>query len=64
MSMFGPKEGSWSVESKSDPRWNKEGRGFGLVCEGGPKEMQDWIEFCMKEYGKPPPDTYRSFMKD
>lgn len=62
--MFGPKEGSWYVHSESDPRWNKSGRGFGLVCEGGPSEMKDWIEHCKKEFGKVPDDATQGFMKD
>ena len=34
--MFGPKIGTWMVHSKKDPRWNKSGRGYGLVTSGGP----------------------------
>lgn len=62
--MFGPKMGTWSVESKSDPRWNKEGRAKGLVCDGGPQAMKDWIKHCKQKYGKVPDDAYESFMKD
>jgi len=64
MSMFGPKMGSWSVHSESDPRWNKSGRGYGLVTSGGPREMQEWIDECIEKYGDPPEDATRSFMKD
>jgi hypothetical protein len=64
MSMFGPKMGSWSVHSESDPRWNKSGRAEGLCCMGGPQEMKDWIEECKKKYGEPPADATMSFMKD
>ena len=42
--MFGPKLGSWYVRSKSDPRWDNNGEGFGLVCSGGPGEMHEWIK--------------------
>ena len=62
--MFGPKMGSWCVTSKSDPRWNNSGRSEGLCCNGGPQEMQDWIEECKKKYGEPPADATMSFMKD
>jgi len=64
MSMFGPKMGSWAVQSVKDPRWNKSGRAFGLVCEGGPQEMKDWIKECFEKYGEPPDDATREFMKD
>jgi len=62
--MFGPKMGTWWVHSKKDPRWNKEGRAKGLVCMGGPAEMEAWIEKCTKKYGKPPKDCTHGFMKD
>jgi len=64
MGMFGPKIGTWTVHSDSDPRWNKEGRGYGLVTEGGPCEMREWIEECKKKYGEVPADTTESFWKD
>lgn len=64
MSMFGPKMGSWSVYSKIDPRWNKSGRGYGLVTSGGPSEMREWIKECIEKYGEPPEDTTQSFTKD
>jgi hypothetical protein len=62
--MLGPKQGTWWVESKKDPRWNKSGRGVGLVCAGGPEEMKQWIEECRKKYGEPPDDCDYGFMKD
>lgn len=64
MGMFGIRMGSWSVSSKKDPRWNKSGRGYGLVTSGGPSEIQDWIDRCTKKYGNPPDDCSKSFMKD
>lgn len=64
MSMFGPKMGTWWVSCKSDPRWNKQGRGYGLVTCGGPGEMGAWIEKCKKEFGEPPEDAEMGFMKD
>ena len=64
MSMFGPKMGTWRVNSNRDKRWNKTGRGCGLVCTGGPEEMYDWIEKCKEKYGEPPEDCTVSFHKD
>jgi hypothetical protein len=62
--MFGPKMGTWSIHSEKDKRWNKSGRAPGLVCGGGPSEMQDWIEECKKKYGEPPGDCTMEFWKD
>ena len=56
--------GHWKVESKSDPRWNKQGRGYGAVTAGGPQEMKDWIKKCCVKYGEPPKDGTMQFMKD
>lgn len=68
MNMFGemiaPKQGTWWVVSKKDPRWNKSGRGVGLASTGGPEEMKQWIESCRKKYGEPPKDCEHGFMKD
>lgn len=64
MNMFGPKMGTWWVHSETDPRWNKSGKAYGLVCSGGPEEMQDWIDECKEKYGEPPEDGECGFMKD
>lgn len=64
MSMFGPKKMYWTVRSKSDSRWNKSGEGMGLVVDGGPQEMKDWIEKCREIYGDPPSDATFSCMKE
>lgn len=64
MSLFGPKMGTWIVHSKTDPRWNKDGRARGFVCSGGPQEMQDWIDHCKELYGEPPEDATMAFYKD
>ncbi len=56
--------GTWMVHSDSDPRWNKSGRGEGLVTSGGPQDMKNWIEECKKNYGEPPDDATREFWKD
>lgn len=62
--MFGPKMGTWSVHSEIDPRWNKSGRGYGLVTSGGPIKMQKWIKKCIKKFGEPPSDVTEGFWKD
>ncbi len=62
--MFGPKLGTWTVHSDIDPRWNKTGRGYGLVCTGGPQEMKEWIEECKKNFGEVPDDATHEFWKD
>jgi hypothetical protein len=62
--MFGPKLGTWWVSSKKDPRWNNQGRGYGLVSEGGPTELGAWIDLCRNKYGEPPDDAEQGFMKD
>ena len=64
MSMFGPKMGTWWVQCKSDPRWDKEGRGLGLVTNRGPEEMKNWIRGCKAKYGEYPDDLTWKFMKD
>jgi len=63
MEVFGPRLGRWSVECKSDPRWNNSGEAKGLVTMGGPQEMKFWIQYCTEEYGTPPADCTSSFMK-
>jgi len=64
MSMFGPKMGTWWVSSKQDPRWDRSGKGYGLVTSGGPGEMGAWIEECKERYGDTPDDARMGFMKD
>lgn len=64
MGMFGAKMGYWEVNSIKDPRWNNSGKAQGLICNGGPSIMKDWIKQCRKKYGKPPNDCYKSFHKD
>lgn len=64
MGMFGPKLGTWETYSVENKKWNKSGRGYGLVTMGGTQEMKDWIEKCNKKYGQPPKDLMVSFWKD
>lgn len=63
-SMFGPRMGSWWVRSKIDPRWNSNGRGYGLVSMGGPQDAHTWVEVCREKYGTQPDDLEMGFMKD
>jgi hypothetical protein len=65
VSIFGdPKEGTWWLKSKNDPRWNKTSRGFGLVTESGPGELGSWLKECRKKFGRPPDDCECGFAKD
>ena len=64
MGMFGPKMGTWEVNSKKDSRWNKSGRVYGCVTTGGTDEMRTWIKQCKEKYGDPPDDATESFFKD
>jgi hypothetical protein len=64
MNIFGPRMGTWYVSSQSDPRWNNSGRASGLVTEDGPQAMKDWIEQCRRNFGEPPEDAVKGFMKD
>lgn len=63
-SMFGPKPGSWSVYSQSDPRWNRHGRCNMWVTAGPAPDALAWIEECKASYGEPPDDLDYSCMKD
>jgi hypothetical protein len=56
--------GTWETGSRKDPRWNKSGRGKGLISSGGPTEMSNWIKECKEEFGEPPDDLYVLFFKD
>ena len=58
-------QGSWWIKSESDPRWNREGRGFisGIL---GPTEfsIEEMIKEMKKEYGEAPEDLEAGWMKD
>lgn len=58
-----PKEGTWWLESKNDPRWNITGRGIvGLFSR--PAEADAWVQQCCIRYGNPPEDLTFGAMKD
>lgn len=61
--MFGPKLGYWDVSSKTDPRWDKSGEDYGLVSEGGPPRMKEWLKECKEKFGEIPEDLIASFHK-
>lgn len=65
MGMFGGiREGSWSIRSESDSRWNKSGRAV-WACSGGiHPDADSWVKQCEKKYGKQPDDLTYSFWKD
>jgi hypothetical protein len=65
MAMFGGlREGSWWLDSKSDPRWNAQGRGYvGMLSI--PPDAQKAIDEIKKELGEEPPeDLEYGYMKD
>lgn len=62
--MFGPKIGTWWVSSTQDARWNKTGRGYGLVTMGGPTDIGHWLTECEQQFGDRPIDLHVGFMKD
>lgn len=55
--------GSWTVYSKSDPRWNAHGdcKVGGFVMSSG---ANDHIERMKAILGEPPEDLQYSYMKD
>jgi len=63
MSMFGPKMVGWSIQSASDPRWNKKGRAYvgGLVV---PEVAREALAQLKVELGEPPADLGWGYMKD
>ena len=64
MTMFGPKSGTWWLSSKDDPRWDKSGKGDGLLTGGYPEEAEEWVKEGKEKYGIPPKDLTFGFMKD
>lgn len=63
--MFGPKPGSWWLRSKSDPRWNTDGRAMMIVTAGPVREATDFIERTRKRLKcEPPADLEYGCMKD
>jgi hypothetical protein len=65
MSMFGPKPGSWWLRSKSDPRWDADGRESFLVTAGPVSSAIDFVERKKAELGIDPPDDLEyGCMKD
>lgn len=61
---FGPKPGSWSTSSASDPRFNLSGSANvgGFMC---PPEATEALEKKAKKLGIPIPDDVEfSYMKD
>ncbi len=60
-----PREGTWSITSESDPRWNGSGRDFWDCVSGVCPNAQAWIDQAKRQIGKAPPDDLMySFFKD
>lgn len=64
MGLFRPVcEGSWWLQSKSDPRWNASGR----AAVGGfvmPEACKQKLEELKRRFGEPPRDLKWGYMKD
>jgi hypothetical protein len=57
------KNGVWMFSSKTDPRWDCDGKGFvsfGSICG----KAQDKLQKLKKKYGEPPKDLEYTFEKD
>ena len=61
--MFGPREGTYTISSKSDPRWNKEWRGVDFVITSGDAIAVE-VDKMKEKLGEPPKDVYVGFFKD
>ena len=57
------REGTWSVSSRLDPRWNASGH---CMCGGFviPREAAEHIDAKKRELGDPPTDLEWGYMKD
>jgi len=66
MGMFGPKMGIYTLQSKSDPRFNKEWERIGAATAGVSIWMDEWIKKKCKELGLEnfPADLMFSFHKN
>lgn len=55
-----PKEISWAVSSKKDPRWNNSGKCYGMIIMQA-HDARRHVKKCKKKYGKQPNDlTYEA----
>lgn len=64
MSAFGPKPGVWWFSSKSDSRWDENGRTESLSAMYMPNEAKKALERLKKQLGEPPLDLEFGGMKD
>lgn len=57
------RKGSWHIRSKSNKKWNKDGRGLvgGFIMPAGCKKA---LEKLKKKYGEPPEDLTWGYFKD
>lgn len=55
--------GSWWLRSKSDSRWNADGRAS-VGMFGMPSECKEKVELLTLKYGEPPEDLEFGYMKD
>ena len=66
MGMLKPiRQGSWWLHSKTDSRWNRDGRSSGVGGFQIPQEAMDEIEKIKESLGEEPPDDLEyGYMKD
>jgi hypothetical protein len=64
--LFNPDcEGSWSISSKSDPRWNTSGHiDYSPFTMGEIPEVTAAVKRLTKKYEKHPKDLMVSYLKD
>jgi hypothetical protein len=57
------REGTWWLRSKTDPRWDCNGRAF-VGMFGQPQDLVNKLAELTKLYGEPPEDLEWGYMKD
>jgi hypothetical protein len=64
MTGLGSVLGKWWIRSKSDPRWDREGRGEGGGLYKRPPAVDRTIKNLSKTLGEPPNDLEWGFSPD
>lgn len=64
MTGLGSVLGKWWIRSKSDPRWNREGRGEVGGLYDKPPAVRRTIFYLLQILGEPPEDLEWGYEKD
>jgi hypothetical protein len=56
--------GSWTLESKTDPRWNCSGNSPSVGMFALPQEAKDKLDELTKQFGEPPEDLEWGYTKN